>query len=749
MDSLALTVEGIDCAGCAKSFANSLVSKEGIVDARYNVAYKKLYVDFNPEEISEEEIIDYIKFSGYSIVMDEASIGNNIPKKRKTFWTSLFSKKELYTTLTSMILFSIGLLLEFVFSQLLASYIVLIVATIIGGFFIFRKAFFSIKKLNLDINILMSVAAIAALIIGEAIEATSIVVLFSIAELAESLSVEQAKSSIERLIDYAPSDAIVIKNMKEEIIPAKDVEINSIIRIKPGERIPLDGVIIDGQSYINEAPITGESMPVMKRRDDEVFAGTLVEDGFLDVKVTKPYEEMFLKKIVALVESSDSRAPIETFVDTFAKYYTPVMFLVASLTLFIPPLVTGDPFIDWVYIALIILVISCPCAVVLSTPITIIAALNRAAKNGVLIKGGIYLETISKTKAFAFDKTGTLTVGQPQVNDIIPSGDITEKELLRICGSLEAKSNHPIAKALHAKIEEEKIDQYEVEDFTSLAGKGIEGKINGKLWIVGNPRLLIEREISMSDDLASSLSLLQYERKTVIAVANSDEVMGLISISDKMKPHAKGIICELKSLNIEKTIMLTGDNTKTAAIIAEELGVDEYRAELLPHQKMEIIEDLRAEFGSIVMIGDGINDAPALAAADVGIAMGVSGSDIALETADIALMTDRLDAMHYLVTISRKSMRIIIQNIVIAILIKVVLFVLSYMGLVQLWMAVLIGDMGVSLFVIFNAILRAKGKKMTHLFCDETFCAFDNQILEIDACVHSKDKSKCIVCSSV
>ncbi|MHA1504274.1 MAG: heavy metal translocating P-type ATPase [Candidatus Heimdallarchaeota archaeon] len=748
MDSLVLTVEGIDCAGCAKSFANSLVSKEGIVDARYNIAYKKLYVDFNSEEISEEEIIDYIKFSGYSIMSEEESADKS-GMKRKSFWSSLFSKKELYTTLTSILIFVVGLLLEYVFhTHYLAPYIVFIVATLVGGVFIFKKALFSLRKLNLDINILMSVAAIAALIIGEALEATSIVVLFSIAELAEALSVEQAKSSIERLIDYAPSEAIVLRNKKEILLQAKDVEINSIIRIKPGERIPLDGVIISGQSYINEAPITGESMPVMKKYNDEVFAGTLVEDGSLDVKVTKPYEEMFLKKIVALVESSDSRAPIESFVDTFAKYYTPIMFLVAILTAVIPPLVTGDPFLLWIYRGLIILVISCPCAVVLSTPITIIAALNRAAKNGVLIKGGVYIETISKAKAFAFDKTGTLTLGEPQVDNIVPFGDISETELLKLCGSLEAKSNHPIAKALHLKLVEENLDLYNVEDFNSIAGKGIEGKINGEHWIIGNPRLMIEREITMSDDLASSLSHLQFERKTVIAIANSNEVVGLISISDKLKPHAKGIICELKALNIEKTIMLTGDNSKTAALIAEELGIDEFRAELLPDQKMDMIDELRNEFGKIVMIGDGINDAPALAAADVGIAMGVSGSDIALEAADIALMTDRLDAMHYLVTLSRRSMSIIIQNIVLAILIKVVLFVLSYMGFVSLWMAVLIGDMGVSLLVIFNAILRAKGKKMTHLFCDATLCSFDNQILEIDACVHSKDKSKCIVCSS-
>ena len=730
--NLAVKIIGIDCSGCARNFEKKLLSEQGILDARINIAYKKLFIDYDSSVIQEKDIFTLIKNSGYSIISESETleVGKKGLKKSSGFLAKVFRRKEVYTTLISGVLLVIGVLLEFLFQFDIASLIVYIFGTLIGGIFIFKKAFFSIKSLNLDINVLMTIAAIAALIIGEEVEATSIVFLFSIAELAESFSVERAKSSIEKLIDFAPSEAIVLVNEEEKIMLAEDVEVNSKILVKPGQRIPLDGEIISGHSYVNQAPITGESLPVSKVEGDEVFAGTLNEDGILIIEVTKPYEEMFLKKIIALVENSDQRAPIERFVDTFAKYYTPIMFLVASLTLAIPPLITGDPFLDWVYIALIVLVISCPCAVVLSTPITIVTALSRSARNGVLIKGGSYIEGLSKAKVFAFDKTGTLTVGQPKIEEIISDSTYTVDELLRITGSLENNSSHPIARAIKEKMHENDIDALPVDSFKSIAGIGIQGEIESKLWTISSPRLIIERDLTISDSLASEISVKQSEMKTVVLISDNKAVHGIITISDQMKPHAKGLICALKDLKIENIVMLTGDNAKTAAQVAKELGIEDYRAELLPDQKMDFIEKMKADYGSVVMLGDGINDAPSLALADVGIAMGASGSDIALDTANVALMTDRLDAIHYLVTISRKSMRIIKENISIAIIIKIALFALSYFGLISLWMAVLIGDMGVSLFVIFNALLRARGKKMNHLKCDQDLCLLDENSLK-------------------
>ncbi|HUU79458.1 MAG TPA: cation-translocating P-type ATPase [candidate division Zixibacteria bacterium] len=724
--SIVLKIDGVDCSGCARNIEQKLLSSEGIVDARINLVYKRIFVDYDYENISENEIKNKIINSGYSIEELEKET-DEIQKPKKSFKTSFFNKKEFYTTLLSGLMLGLGIILELIVKSEISSLIILILGTLVGGIFIFRKALFSIKDLNLDINVLMSIAAIAALIIGEAIEANSIVFLFSIAELAETFSVERAKGSIEQLINFAPTDAVLLIDEEELIVPAKEVEVNSIIVVKPGERIPLDGVIIKGESYINQSPITGESVSVVKSINDEVFAGTFNEDGILKIKVTKPYDEMFLRKIVSLVESSDQRAPIESFVNTFAKYYTPIMFLIASLTLLIPPLITGDPFIEWVYISLIILVISCPCAVVLSTPITIIATLTRSARNGVLIKGGTYIEELSKTKVFVFDKTGTLTIGHPEIDSIHTNDEISEKELLTLSGSLEKNSTHPIARAIIERMNSEKISPLEVLEFKTVAGKGVQGKINGQIWLLGNPRLIIEKNLEISDKLASLLSVLQSERKTVVIISSEQKIFGLISVSDQMKPHAKGMVTELKALKANKIIMLTGDNSKTAAKVAQELGIDEYIAELLPDQKMEVIQKLNNKYTHVAMIGDGINDAPSLALANVGITMGTSGSDIALEAADVALMTDRLDDLHYLITASKKAMRIIKQNITIAILIKIILFVLSYFGLVSLWMAVLIGDMGVSLFVIFNAIFRAKGQKMSHTYCDQELCFEDFQ----------------------
>ena len=723
--SVTLKIDGIDCSGCARNFEQKLLSSEGIFDARINLVYKKIYVDYDKDVTSEKVIKSKISSSGYS-VEDILEQTTDEVRETKSFWSKIFKKKEFYTTLISGVMLGIGLLLEFVIMNELSSKIILILGTIIGGIFIIRKAFFSIINLSLDINVLMTIAAIAAIIIGETFEANSIVFLFSIAELAESLSVERAKGSIEQLIDIAPTDAIMLDESNQEIIvPAKEVKINSIIVVKAGERIPLDGVIVKGESYIDQAAITGESVPVLKTVDEEVYAGTINKDGILNVEVAKPYNEMFLKKIVSLVESSDQRAPIESFVNTFAKFYTPIMFIIAILTSFVPPLITGDPFIDWIYIALIVLVISCPCAVVLSTPITIVASITRSAKNGILIKGGTYIEELSKTKVFAFDKTGTLTIGHPKIEDIITTSNITESELLAISGSLEKNSTHPIARAIIDEMNAKNISSMEVQDFSTLAGKGVQGKIDGRYWLLGNPRLIAEKELEISGELATKLSIMQSERKTVVIVSSESKVLGLISISDQMKPHAKGMVSELKALKAEKIIMLTGDNSKTATQVSAELGIDQFEAELLPDQKMAVIEKLNNQYKHVAMIGDGINDAPALALAKVGIAMGSSGSDIALEAADVALMTDRLDALHYLISISKKAMRIIKQNITIAILVKIALFVLSYLGLISLWMAVLIGDMGVSLFVIFNSILRAKGRKMSHIDCDQDLCFED------------------------
>jgi Cd2+/Zn2+-exporting ATPase len=721
---------GLDCAGCAKGLEEKLSKLKGIEDIRINLAYKKIYITYTPD-ITEDEVVKQIKKSGYSVFHEIETEGRQAQK----FGNLLFKRMEFYTLITSVVLFTLGLFLEFLTEYNIATLVLLILSTIVGGVFIFRKAFFSIRSLNLDINFLMTLAAIAALVLNpftpdenEAIEAASIVILFSIAELIESLTIERSKRTIEQLISFAPIEATLITKEGELIVPAKEVALGQQIIVKAGDRIPLDGIIIQGEAAINQAAITGESMPAVKKPGDEVFGGTLCENGTLTIEVTKTYENIFIRKIVELVESADQRAPIESFVNVFAKYYTPIMLLIASLTLFIPPLITGDPFIDWVYIALVIIVISCPCAVVLSTPVTIVTAINKSAKNGVLIKGGTYIEALSKTKVFAFDKTGTLTLGHPQVVEMVTSKDISQEDLLKISGSLEMESKHPIAKAIREEMHKEKIEAYKVDNLTTLVGIGLEGIIEGKKWTLGRYRIVADNNLLIDEVLSSKIAILQSEQKSIVLLADDQKVMGLIAVRDELKPHAVGFISELKLLKIDRTIMLTGDTSKTASVMSKELGIDEYYAELLPDQKMDLLDDLSEKYGHIAMLGDGINDAPALAHASVGIALGASGSDIAIESADIALMTDSFESLHYLVSISRRAMRIIIQNIVIAILVKVVLFVLAYFGLVELWMAVLIGDMGVSLFVIFNAVLRVRGKKMSHDYCEDDACEIETDL---------------------
>lgn len=727
LSEISYKIIGLDCASCGKNLENKLLALKGINDVRINIAYKKIFLKFT-EDITEEEIIQNIEKSGYSVYHEIDSI---VRSKSESIIKLLFKRRELYTLFISIVFFTIGILLEFLSNFKIASLIMLISSSIIGGVFIFRKAFYSLRNFNLDINFLMTLAAISAIVIdivtdgNEAIEAASIVILFSIAELVESLTIEHSKRSIEQLISFAPIEATVLTKNGELIVPAKEVKIGQKIIVKAGDRIPLDGVIQKGEASINQAAITGESMPTLKTINEEVYGGTLCENGTLTIEVTKTYDKIFIRKIVELVESSDQRAPIERFVDVFAKYYTPIMLFIAIITLILPPIITDGSFREWGYIALVIIVISCPCAVVLSTPITIVTAINKSAKNGVLIKGGTFIESLSKIKVFAFDKTGTLTIGHPEVLDIITTDGFSENKLLEVSGSLESESKHPIAKAIVEEMHKRDIQLVKMDNLTTIVGKGIEGSINNEKWLVGSYRLISDYNLTIDDVLASNIAILQSEQKTVVIVSDGKEVLGLITVRDQLKPHAKGFVTELKQLQIKKTIMLTGDTSKTAAVMAEELGLDEYYAELLPDQKMALLDQLEEEYGSIAMLGDGINDAPALAHASVGIALGASGSDIAIESADVALMTDSFESLHYLISISRKAIRIIIQNIIIAILIKIVLFVLAYFGLITLWMAVLIGDMGVSLFVIFNAVLRVKGKKMTHQYCKDDACSID------------------------
>jgi Cd2+/Zn2+-exporting ATPase len=577
---------------------------------------------------------------------------------------------------------------------------------ILSGYKIAELGLRGLLRLHISINLLITVAAIGAFTIGHLEEGAAVVFLFNIAEKLEVYAADRARHSIEALMELKPEIATIRSNGEEKIVPVEDVWPGEVFVVRPGDRIPLDGVVIEGTSEVNQATITGESAPAIKDVGEAVYAGTMNIDGFLTVKVTKIAEETVLARILRLVEAAEeSRSPTEAFVDRFARYYTPAVIILAILVAFIPSLLFQQPLQYWVYRALVMLVVACPCALAISTPVAMISAITSAGRNGVLVKGSTFIEQVSLTKVIAFDKTGTLTRGELGVIDIV-SPVLSERELLRRATALEAKAEHPIAKAIIERAEAEGVGVTETTDFKAYVGRGVEACIDEKTCCIGNMRLFEELGIDPLDGLVDRL---EAEGKTVVLVSEDGCAVGAIALMDKLRDGAVEAIGELKANGV-RVEMLTGDNEITARAIAEKLGLDGYRAHLLPEEKVKAIEELRADHGSIAMVGDGVNDAPALAAADVGVAMGAIGSDVALETADIALMEDDLRRINYLVRLSRATMGRIRENIAASIVVKLIVAALAFPGWVTLWMAVAIGDMGLSLTVILNS-LRLGGIK--------------------------------------
>jgi len=592
----------------------------------------------------------------------------------------------------------------------MASDLLLIATMILSGYKIAEIGLRSLLRLNISINLLITIAAVGAYAIGHLEEGAAVVFLFNIAEKLEDYAADRARRSIEALMELKPEVATIRSNGEEKVVPVGDVWPGEVFVVRPGDRIPLDGVVVEGTSEVNQATITGESAPAVKDLGDDVYAGTINIDGFLAVKVTKVMEETVLARILRLVEEAEeSRSPTEAFVDRFARYYTPAVIVLAVLVAVIPPLFFQQSFQYWLYRALVMLVVACPCALAISTPVAMISAITSAGRNGVLVKGSTFIEQMSATKAIAFDKTGTLTMGELGVTDVI-SPVLSERELLRRAVALEAKAEHPIAKAIMEKAAEEGVDIVETTDFKAYVGRGVEACIDEKTCCIGNMRLFEELGIEPLDGLVERL---EAEGKTVVLISEDDCAVGAIALMDKVREGAAESIRALKAVGI-RVEMLTGDNETTARAIAERLGLDGYKAHLLPEEKVRAVEELKAEYGITAMVGDGVNDAPALAAADIGIAMGAIGSDVALETADIALMEDDLSRINYLVRLSRATMGRIRENIVASIVVKLMVAALAFPGWVTLWMAVAIGDMGLSIAVILNS-LRLGGIKAERL----------------------------------
>ncbi|MCM0757297.1 cadmium-translocating P-type ATPase [Sporomusa sphaeroides DSM 2875] len=689
-------VDGICCMDCAAKFEKQVTALPGVRQVNFNKVTGKLAI----EGTADLEAIRRLGAEeNYTInPISKASS----PEQHKA---QAASKKswELRRAIGSGVALAIGYGLEKFGVPATVFIPIYIVAMVLGGWGNFKKAARALPRMNFNMSVLMSIAVIGALAIGQYEEGASVAFLYAISEMLEAWTMDKARRSIRDLMDIAPKTARIRRGGSEIEVPVEQIVTGDMMIIRPGEKIAMDGVIEKGESAINQAAITGESIPAEKGPGAEVYAGTLNTHGSLEVRVTKLVQDTTIAKIIHMVEEAQGkRAPSQAFVEKFAAIYTPVVMALAVGIIFIPPLFLGYEWAPWIYRGLALLVVSCPCALVVSTPVAIVSAISNAAKNGVLIKGGVYLEEMGSLSAIAFDKTGTLTKGEPVVTDIVPVDGTSQASLLQLAANLEARSEHPLAVAIVKAAQAEKMTITPVEDFTAITGRGAQGTINGQTVYIGNPRLFNELGISLAP-VTAQVERLQSEGKTAMIAGTKEKFLGLIAVADEVRDTSAAAIKALKTAGIQHTIMLTGDNTATAKAMAARVGIDEYRAELLPQDKVTAVQELLGKYGKVAMIGDGINDAPALALSTVGIAMGGAGTDTALETADIALMADDLSKLPFTIRLSQKTLNIIRQNIGFSLFIKAVALLAVFPGWLTLWLAIL-ADMGASVIVTLNSL---------------------------------------------
>ncbi len=614
----------------------------------------------------------------------------------------LIANRPIQIIVASGLLFFLGHVFEWMSFDPTIVTVIYMAGAVIAGYEIAILAYNSlVKRHTIGPAMLMCIACVASFIIGHPEEGAAVTFLYYIAEFLEDYAEHRAKRSIKSLVEIAPDTARVKVGDKEEIRNVDEVNIGDIVIVKPGDKVPLDGRVISGSSSINQASITGESVPVLKQIGDDVFSGTVNEDGYLEIEVTTEAKDSVISKIVTLVKRSQlNRSETESLVEKVAKYYTPVMMIAAAIVAFVPPLLFGQNLTDWVYKALSLLVISCPCAFLISTPVGMVSAITSATRNGVIIKGSTYVEEMRNVKAVIFDKTGTLTEGKLQLSDVEVLDDAyANEDIVKIAASLESQSSHPIAQAVVNYADEHNIIFDTVEEFKNVPGKGIVANINGEQFYAANESLIEGSSFDISRD---DINKYSSEGKTLIFVGNAQKVLGIITVSDTIRDNAADVIKDLKNQGVQ-TVMLTGDNKLAAKSVADELGLDYVYANLMPEDKLNILDTIRNKFGDVAMVGDGINDAPALARANIGIAMGAAGSDVAIETADVALMQDDISKLPYLFALSHKTMRIIKENITVAIAVKLLCVVLAVLGIITLMMSVGFGDLGLTLLVILNS----------------------------------------------
>ena len=757
LDTLSLSVPSMDCPSCAGKVESSVRDLDGIADIDPRTTSGTLVVGYDPDQTTPESIRGRVEAAGYEIVDDD---DHSDPM---AIWTS----GRAIRTAVGGVLLLVGILFEWVLpaanptlttiagAKIGLDAVAYVVAAAAPGVIILRNGYASLRNRSLDIDLLMSGGILGALAVNLPFEAATLAVLFSIAELLERYSMDRARGSLRALMALSPETATVRRDGEEQVVAADTVEIGDRVIVRPGEKIPVDGVIREGSSAIDESPITGESVPADKEPGAEVYAGSLTETGYIEIEATAPASESTIARVIDLVAAAEGEeTDTEQFVDRFAAVYTPIVVAAAVLTMAVPPLLGWGAFTEWFVRGLTLLVIACPCAFVISTPVSVVSGLTSAARNGVLIKGGPHLEAMGDVEAVALDKTGTLTTGDLGVTDVIPLNDTTEAELLDCASTLEQRSEHPIADAIVDRARDAgAVGDRSVEDFEALTGEGVRAEIDGVTHYAGKPSLFTELGFELDhahletdgglttgvadadetdaaapsdehptvveeatdcehgqyvDLLAETIPRLQQAGKTVVLVGTEEKLEGLIAIADTVRPEATWAVDQLRANGIERIVMLTGDNERTAHAIGEQVGVDEVQASLLPEAKVDAVRELREAYpGGVAMVGDGINDAPALATATVGVAMGAAGTDTALETADIALMADDLSRLPYLHSLAETADGVIRQNIWSSLGVKILLAIAAPFGYVSVLGAIVIGDMGMSLGVTGNAMRLA------------------------------------------
>lgn len=588
--------------------------------------------------------------------------------------------------------------------QVFTARMLYVIAALLGSLIVLPKAWAAVLRGRLEINVLMVIAVSGAIAIGQFAEAATVSFLFAVSLALEAWSVGRARRAVEALMKLAPETACVLGPDGTEItVPPGDVPVGATLIVRPGERFPLDGRVQRGETSVDQAPITGESLPVAKRPGDDVFAGTINQDGAIEIVTTKPAEDSTLARIARLVtDAQRKRSQAEQWVETFARYYTPAVMALAVVVMVLPPLLGGGGWTDWFYKGLVLLVIACPCALVISTPVSMVAALASAANQGVLVKGASFLEVAASLKAIALDKTGTLTEGRPEVKEVVPLSGHTDREVLDIAAAIEARSQHPLAAAIVRHAESLGLQPKPADDFQAISGKGATAMLDGQRYWIGSHHAFEERG-QETPEMHDRLEQLAARGQSVVVIANDEHVCGLIGLGDTVRVNAKDALEKLRRAGIKRIVMLTGDNPSAARTVAAVVGVDDVRAELLPEDKVAAVEQLVAEHGQVGMIGDGVNDAPAMARATLGIAMGAVGTDTALETADIALMSDDLSRVAWLIRHSQRTLKIVRQNITASLVVKAVFVILTALGHANLWTAIA-ADMGVTLVVVFNSL---------------------------------------------